>query len=68
MKHMFIKTVFDLFEIRVLGSVCICDFMRRYKDFGLAKARHGIRVGDYFKYSVLNSRYVYVKLLKNSEI
>ena len=68
MKHMFIKTVFELFEIRVLGSVCTSDFMRQYKGFGLAKTGFRIRVGDYFKYSVLNSRYVYVKLLKNSEI
>ena len=68
MEHMFIKTMFDLFEIRVLASVYISDFMRQYKDFGLAKTGYWIRVGDYFKYSVLNSRYVYVKLLKNSEI
>ena len=68
MKHMFIKTVFELFEIRVLASVCTSDFMRQYKNFGLAKTGFRIRVGDYFKYSVLNSRYVYVKLLKNSEI
>ena len=68
MKHTFIKTVFDLFEIRVLASVYIRDFMRQYKNFGLAKMGLRIRVGDYFKYSVLNSRYVYVKLLKNSEI
>ena len=68
MKHMFIKTVFELFEIRVLASVCTSDFMRQYKNFGLAKTGLWIRVGDYFKYSVLNSRYVYVKLLKNYEI
>ena len=34
---MFIKTVFDLFEIRVLAGVCIRDFMRQYKDLGLQK-------------------------------
>ena len=68
MEHMFIKTMFDWFEIRVLASVCTSDFMRQYKNFGLAKTGLWIRVGDYFKYSVLNSRYVYVKLLKNSEI
>ena len=65
---MLIKTVFDLFEIWVLAGVCIRDFTRQYKDSGFAKTGHGIRVGVYFKYSVLNSRYVYVKLLKNSEI